>query len=590
MRRQPRLIALASALVIVLVITGLAGAQVGGLLPLPPLDLLPGLPTAPIDPLLQDLLNTARPDERVEAVVTFDRLPTATDLAAVAATGVETLRFRALPMVGVRGTTTQIRGLFALPGVRSIYSNRRLPYFLDESVPLVGAERVWNELGYTGRGVTIAVIDTGIDASHPDLPFGEKVVQNVKIAPDLFGGGPLVIEGLFNTDTTSGHGTHVASTAAGSGAALAGKYRGIAPGASLVGIGAGDLLFVLAALEGFDWVLANREKYGIRVISNSWGTEGSFSPDDPINVASKMAHEAGLVVLFAAGNAGPDSNTLSPYCVARWAICVAAGHKDGRTLADFSSRGLSGDPFSRPTITAPGVNIAAARATTGIVINTFFAVDLISLGTDAVWYAAASGTSMATPHVSGAVALMLEADPRLTPDLVKAILEETATPMPGYGEHEVGAGYLNAFEAVRAARSSPPEPTPTRFEESAATLVPAEAWSERTSAGTGVTLSGDRAMVASASGATATFAFAGTGVSWIGIPCEVCGIARVFLDDTPVATVDTFAPTRPAASTSVFSASGLPAGSHTLVIEVTGTRSESSGDTFIAVDAFDVAP
>lgn len=133
-----------------------------------------------------------------------------------------------------------------------------------------------------------------------------------------------------------------------------------------------------------------------------------------------------------------------------WVICVAAGHKDGR-LADFSSRGIAGDPLYHPTITAPGVNIAAARATTGIVINTFFAVDLMDLGTDAVWYAAASGTSMATPHVSGTVALMLEADPGLTPDLVKAILEGTATPMPEYGKHEVGAGYLNGFEAVRAA-------------------------------------------------------------------------------------------------------------------------------------------
>src|SRR3989449_5442552 len=151
----------------------------------------------------------------------------------------------------------------------------------------------------------------------------------------------------------------------------------------------GDVLFVLSALEGFDWVLANRSRYGIRVISNSWGTTGSFSADDPINVASKMAHDAGLVVVFAAGNAGPATNTLNPYCVAPWVICVAAGAKDGKTLADFSSRGIAGDPLYHPTITAPGVNIAAARATTGIVINTFFAVDLLRLGTYSVWYAVA---------------------------------------------------------------------------------------------------------------------------------------------------------------------------------------------------------
>src|SRR5437016_8969959 len=165
-----------------------------------------------------------------------------------------------------------------------------------------------------------------------------------------------------------------------------------------------------------------------------------------------MAHDAGLVVVFAAGNDGPGQNTLNPFCVAPWVICVAAGLKDGRTLADFSSRGIPGDPLYHPTITAPGTDIVAARATTGIFINTFFAVDLINLGADALYYAAASGTSMATPHVSGTVALMLEANPALSPDQVKSALERTATPMPGYQPHEVGAGYLNAYQAVSAVR------------------------------------------------------------------------------------------------------------------------------------------
>jgi serine protease AprX len=217
-------------------------------------------------------------------------------------------------------------------------------------------------------------------------------------------------------------------------------------------VGAGEALFILSALEAFDWVLANRDRYGIRVISNSWGTRGAFSPDDPINVASRSATDVGLVVVFAAGNDGPSLDTLNPFCVAPWVICVAAGEKDGQSVAAFSSRGVPGDPLLRPTLTAPGVDIAAARATTGIVINTFFVVDLLALGPDAVSYAVASGTSMATPHVSGTVALMLEANPALDPDTVKNLLVQTATPMPGFGEHEAGAGYVNAFEAVRAAR------------------------------------------------------------------------------------------------------------------------------------------
>jgi serine protease AprX len=432
---------------------GTAGQLLGiSLVPVLGINPVPLLGTVTIDPVLQAVLQAAGPGELVEAVLTFDHQPTTADLVAVATAGVDVLPFRALPMVGVRGTPGEILALQTLPGLLSIHYNQQLTYFLNESVPLIGADRVWSELGYTGGGVTIAVIDSGIDGTHADLRFGDKVVQNVKVGPDLFGGDAVVLEGLANTDTTSGHGTHVASTAAGTGAALAGKYQGAAIGARLVGVGAGEAIFVLEALQGFDWVLANRDRYGIRVISNSWGTSGSFSPKDPINVASKAAHDAGMVVVFAAGNAGPALNTLNPFCVAPWVICVAAGEKDGRTLAGFSSRGVAGDPLLHPTLTAPGVDIVAARATTGIVLNAFFAVDFLDIGADAISYAVASGTSMATPHVSGTVALMLEANPGLDPDTVKWLLEATATPMAGYGEHEVGAGYLNAYEAVLVAR------------------------------------------------------------------------------------------------------------------------------------------
>lgn len=442
-----------AATVLVIAFLGLregpARAQLPGIAP-PPVNL-----TMRIDPVLLQALARATPDQLVEGVITFDQSPSATDLAAVSATGVEVLEFRALPMIGIRGTPAQISFLFRLPGVRSIYYNRQLGYFLNESVPLIGADRASAELGISGSGVGVAIIDTGIDGTHQDLPFGQKVVQNVKVGPDLFGTGPIFVENVPNTDTTSGHGTHVASTVGGTGVALSGKYAGVATGAHLVGLGAGDLLFVLTALESFDWVLTHADLYGIKAISNSWGTSGAFSPDDPINVASRQAHGAGLVVVFAAGNEGPGTNTLNPYCVAPWVICVAAGLKDGRTLADFSSRGIPGNGLYHPTITAPGVDIVAARATTGIFINTFFVVDLLDIGTDAVYYAAASGTSMATPHVSGTLALMLEANRALTPDQIKSMLQGSATPMPGYAEYQVGAGYLNAYGAVIEAQQLP---------------------------------------------------------------------------------------------------------------------------------------
>ena len=576
MRHQWRVLVLTIA-----VLCLLNGFAAGQILPLP----LPIISTAAIDPILQQILQTASLGQIVEAVLTFDHVPTATDLLAVTATGVDMVSFRVLPMVGVRGTSTQILALLGLPGLRSVYDNRQLAYFLNQSVPLIGADRVWNELGITGKGVTVAVLDTGIDTTHPDLPFGSKVIQNVKIMPDLFGTGSIVLEGIANTDTTSGHGTHVSSIAAGTGAALAGKYRGVAIGASLVGVGAGDVLFVLSALEGFDWILANRARYGIRVISNSWGTTGSFSADDPLNVASKIAHDAGLVVVFAAGNSGPALNTLNPYCVAPWVICVAAGAKDGTTLADFSSRGIPGDSLYHPTITAPGVSIAAARATTGVFINTFFAVDFLQLGADAIYYAVASGTSMATPHVSGTAALMLEANPALTPDQVKTILQTSATPMPGYAMHEVGAGYLNAYNAVTQVLAL----RVTRFEESAAILAPAGGWATFTDSSTGVKSSDGTVVAAPTAGATATFTFTGTGVSWIGFPCEVCGIAQAWLDGAPLGAVDAYAATRPATTVAMFTSGRLTTGSHTIVIEVTGTTHAASEETWIVVVAFDVA-
>ena len=446
MRTRWHLICEATALLIALL--GLSGIPVRAqLVTLPRVN-----PVLTIDPVLTQVLATAAPNQLVEAVVTFHQYPSQLDLAAVKATGVQVLQFGALPMVGVRGTALQVSSCFGLSGLRSIYYNRRLLSFLNQSVPLIGADRVETDFGVTGRGVGVAIIDTGIDGTHPDLPFGSKVAQNVKVVPDLFGNGPIFVENVPNTDTTSGHGTHVASTVGGTGAALAGKYHGVARGAHLVGLGSGEALFVLTALESFDWVLMHWSQYGVRVISNSWGTTGSFSPDDPINVATARAHDAGLAVVFAAGNAGPGSNTLNPYCVAPWTICVAAGLKDGQTLADFSSRGIPGDPLYHPTITAPGVNIVAARATTGLVLNAFFAVDVVDIGADAIHYTAASGTSMATPHVSGTVALILEANPALTPDQIKSVLEATATPMPGYEVYQVGSGYLSAYRAVTAAR------------------------------------------------------------------------------------------------------------------------------------------
>jgi serine protease AprX len=407
-----------------------------------------------VDQRLSQALQSGNPLETVQAIVTFSAKPSVFDLAALTGTGVQVLPFRQLPMVAIQGTRLQVTAVtkLALPKLLSIYLNRQLTYFLDESTRTIRANEVWNSLGVTGAGVTVAVLDSGVDGTHADLPTGSKVVQNVKIASDPFGlADPLVLENLATTDTSSGHGTHCASTIGGTASASSGRFRGVAPGARLVGVSAGEVIVILSALQGFDWILENQARYDIRVVSNSWGTTGAFDPNDPINVATKTAHDRGLVVVFAAGNEGPANDTLNPYSVAPWVIGVAAGNKDGQTLADFSSRGVPGSAVYQPTVTAPGVDIVAARALTGAITPLGLPSD-VALGADAVSYTTMSGTSMATPHVAGVVALMLEAAPNLSPSEVKSVLQSTATPMAGFALHEVGSGYVNAFAAVTAVR------------------------------------------------------------------------------------------------------------------------------------------
>ena len=394
-----------------------------------------------IDPNLQKALTSAKPTDTLRVVATFEGPldPVHANTLLKAVTKGQLLQ--RLPMALLVATPQQIAVVKTIPGLRSLYQDRKLDYYLNQSVPLIGAPRVWNELRFDGSGIRVAVIDTGIDATHPDLPYGSKVVQNIKIIgdDDTARGVNVTVEDQQNTDLTSGHGTHVSATVAGLGRATSDGHIGVAPGAQLVGVGTGDVIFIFTALSGFDWIMEHQAEYQIRIISNSWGTSGPFDPENPVNVASKAAVDAGMVVLFAAGNSGPGSNTLNPYSVAPWVIGVAAGNKDGQTLADFSSRGIYGDDLYQPTITAPGVDIVSAAATTHAV--------------DGTYYVSMDGTSMATPHVAGVAALMLQANPSLSPDSIKRVLVDTARPMPAYSVYTAGAGYVDAYAATSRASS-----------------------------------------------------------------------------------------------------------------------------------------
>ncbi|WP_078549994.1 S8 family serine peptidase [Litchfieldia alkalitelluris] len=436
--------------------------------------------SAIIDPKLTDLLQTTIP---LEVIVTFktESGPTEEHYEILKHYGITTgVGFKSLPMAGVLATGSQISELAKNDQVFSIYLNKDLLLNNEDATALTGVDELRTDSNFiksngglpiTGKGIGVVVNDSGVDGTHNDLKYGDHLVQNVLGSVNLNAISSLLPvtyqENVPNTDSNSGHGTHVAGIVGATGTQSSGKYEGVAPGASLIGYGSGAALAMLDTLGGFDYALTHQQEYGIRVITNSWGSTSDAGTDfdlfDPINIATKKLYNRGIVTVFSAGNSGSGEATISGnYKKAPWVVTVAAGNKHGE-LADFSSRGVKdhggtvviGDTnwnwVDAPTVTAPGVDIISTR-----VIS-----PLVALGADAdveyidpahlPYYTTMSGTSMAAPHVAGIIALMLEANPELSPLEVKEILMSTASDMSNYEEWEVGSGYVNAYKAVEEA-------------------------------------------------------------------------------------------------------------------------------------------
>ncbi|ALW85104.1 peptidase S8 [Hymenobacter sedentarius] len=444
------------------------------------------LAQALVDPELQSAVASGVGIYQV--IVTFKGTgaPSAAALQTLRGLGIVQGRtLRELPIAGVLATETQIAQLAADPSVESLYLNRSLSLDNDGATALTGVQRVRGEASFTqrngglpiaGNGIGLLVNDSGIDGTHPDLKLGANLKQNVLGTTNLHAQSDLLpityLEDIPNTDQTGGHGTHVAGIAAGTGAASNGLYAGVAPGANLVGYGTGAGLFILDVIGAFDYALVNQFRYNIRVITNSFGTTSDIATDvdprDPITIATKRCTDRNIVIVFSAGNSGSGSGTITgKYKKAPWVIAVANADKAG-VLAPSSSRGRKGvgGTFStdgqtftwrdEPTVTAPGTDIVSTR--------TVSPVGVLSTQQDAAtispaylpYYTTLTGTSMAAPHVAGIVALMLDANPALTPYQVKAILEETATNLPNRESWEVGHGMVNAYAAVdRAFRAAP---------------------------------------------------------------------------------------------------------------------------------------
>lgn len=425
-----------------------------------------------VHPQLRLDVAEAAADARLDVVVTaWD----ARGLETLDELGVASRKLRTLPIALARPTATQIGQLAGDTRIRSLWPVESFELFLDEGTAMVGADRVAGDFGVQGEDVVVGVIDTGIDTTHPDLD-GDKVLGNFQVVGDL--DGPLLVESPFTDD--HGHGTHVSSTIAGDDEAkddANGDMSGVAPKAQLYGyaINAGTSVLSNLALVAFDDLIARRQAgENIVAASNSWGGgDGTYSPDDPLAVATKALVDNGIVPVFAAGNDGPGLMTASNQCTIPWTFCVAAITK-GRTLAGFSSRGRTPTPTTeyeptedpeaegsgtailagnhdvalgqaleigvyRPNVSAPGVDIEAACST--------------AAGCPG-GYQLMSGTSMATPHVSGVIALVqsarLAAGGELLPARqVTSLVENTANRMPGYELWEVGTGEVDALEAVQ---------------------------------------------------------------------------------------------------------------------------------------------
>jgi parallel beta-helix repeat protein len=313
-----------------------------------------------------------------------------------------------------------------IPHVKTVYPDNEVSIALQDSVFLMNATEVWqmkdsNNKFVTGENITVAIIDTGIDYIHPDLGGG-------------FGPGYKVIGGydICNNDADPmddhGHGTHCAGIVAANG-----TLKGVAPSAKLMAYkvlssgGSGASSDVIAGIEmAIDPDGNPTTDDGADVISMSLGGWGD--PDDPTAQAVDTATDAGIIVVVAAGNSGPYKETIdSPGC-ARKAITVGASDKSD-VIAGFSSRGpviWNDEVLIKPDVLAPGVSIYSTYLSGG--------------------YASFSGTSMATPHVAGAAALLLQGHPDWSPEEVKSALSSTAIDL-NYSVYDQGSGRIDVLDA-----------------------------------------------------------------------------------------------------------------------------------------------
>jgi len=421
----------------------------------------------------------------------------------------------------------QLGTLLDAPGVHAVYADQPLTPTIADSVPTAfngDPADWWGVEGITGKGVGIFVIDTGIDATHPDLAFGTRVKRNVVTLSshrEILGTGDACVPDFYippenfydpvfgeqlddpeDSEGTSGHGTHLAGVAAGDGTASGGKLKGMAPEADLFGVQViGDASpgqtittgessmrpSLVRAVSGIDYAI----RHGFfedspmvpKVAILGFTAEGLYDTWNPLQLALRDLYDFGVAVIVPVGNEGPTQSAcdqastchVSPMAASPYTVGVGATPKTSRTqLAPYSS---VGDPVVRigpdgeqlpyqPALVAPGTRVVAAQRIGLAAVTTIDGDHTLGggggggKGSKWLGYQALTGTSVAAAHVAGAVALMQQAAVEakgcfLATPQVYEILAQTATPMTGYAEHQVGSGSLDATAAIWGARFAP---------------------------------------------------------------------------------------------------------------------------------------
>ena len=327
---------------------------------------------------------------------------------------------------------TTIFDLAETPQITHIWLDREFQISQDQNIGIIEdpTELTQIETSYNrtidGSGITIAILDTGIDATHPDFYFPNGT-SKITGAASFTGETP---------NDNNGHGTDVASIAAGTGAASQGEYAGVAPGASLLNVkvlddnGMGAESWIIS---GIQWAVDNNAT----IINMSFTGDTSSDGTDPLSTTINWATQQGVVCVVAAGNSGPSTYSVDSPGAAESAITVGASTSND-VVASFSSVGPTADNRIKPDVVAPGVDIVAARAAG------------TSMGTPiSQYYTVASGTSMAAPEVAGAAALLLDAHPSWTPSQIKMALANYAEEL-GANVLQQGSGRIDVCRAVTA--------------------------------------------------------------------------------------------------------------------------------------------